>query len=331
MQRILTSLFLLIAIITKSQEPISEDVKTQKSDEHLPEFPGGNTALAKFLQNNITYPQEEQKEGIQGTIYVSFVVEKNGFLSEIKCTKSVKGGKNLEREAIRVVKMMPVWSPGSLNNEPVRVQYSLPIAFTISEHMPEFPGGDKALLQFLHNNIIYPEAELEEGIQGTIYVSFVVEQNGSLSEIKCVKSVKGGKRLEREAIRVVKKMPDWIPGSFNNKPIRVQFSLPISFKMDGSGPGPLAGGTKKDMGTVFYNEGVNYLKSKEYDKALKDFEKAIELNPKDTDALYYCAVLQINAKDIEGACVHLNQLRELGKHEGDALSSKYCEQRGDAK
>ncbi|MCK4360962.1 MAG: energy transducer TonB [Bacteroidales bacterium] len=101
--------------------------------------------------------------------------------------------------------------------------------FTVVESMPSFPGGDKARIRFLNENIAYPTMARESGIQGRVYVTFVVERNGIVTDVKILRGIGGG--CDEEAIRVVKAMPKWIPGKQRGKPVRVQFTLPIKFTL----------------------------------------------------------------------------------------------------
>jgi protein TonB len=101
--------------------------------------------------------------------------------------------------------------------------------YTIAEQMPQFPGGDKKLYTFLAKNIHYPAQAREKNIQGTVYVSFVVSQDGTLSDIKVVHGVDGG--ISEEAVRVVKLMPKWVPGTKNGKTVNVLINLPVSFQL----------------------------------------------------------------------------------------------------
>lgn len=102
---------------------------------------------------------------------------------------------------------------------------------TFVEIMPQFPGGEEALNKFLRNNMRYPHLASEQGIEGTVFITFVVGTDGDISDIKTVGARKGG-GLEEEAIRVVNKMPKWKPGKQNSRPVRVQFNLPIRFQME---------------------------------------------------------------------------------------------------
>lgn len=99
--------------------------------------------------------------------------------------------------------------------------------FTVVEENPMFPGGDEARMTFLRDNIKYPQMARESGIQGTVYVTFVVEPSGSITNIKILRGIGGG--CDEEALRVVRQMPKWKPGKQRGKSVRVQFNMPIRF------------------------------------------------------------------------------------------------------
>lgn len=103
--------------------------------------------------------------------------------------------------------------------------------FTVVESMPTYPGGDAARMKFLQENIKYPQMARESGIQGTVYVTFVVEPDGSVSDVRVLRGIGGG--CDEEAVRVIKAMPKWIPGKQRGKPVRVQFNMPIKFTLQG--------------------------------------------------------------------------------------------------
>lgn len=106
--------------------------------------------------------------------------------------------------------------------------------FTFVEQPPSFIGGDAGLNKYLATNIRYPRAAVENNIGGTIFVSFIVTDDGSVTDIKTVGAPKGG-GLEEEAMRVVEKMPKWIPGKQNGNLVNVQFNLPIRFTLQDGG------------------------------------------------------------------------------------------------
>lgn len=101
--------------------------------------------------------------------------------------------------------------------------------FDVVEEMPQYPGGMQAMLSFLQENITYPKDAQEKKISGRVLVTFVVEKDGSISNVETVKSVFPS--LDEEAVRIVKAMPNWKPGKQNGKVVRVKYTLPISFSL----------------------------------------------------------------------------------------------------
>ena len=104
------------------------------------------------------------------------------------------------------------------------------MVFDVVEVMPQFPGGQIAMLKYLMENIKYPEQAMKEGIQGRVTVRFIVEKDGSISDVKPILSVHP--LLNKEAVRVVESMPKWSPGKQNGKPVRVRFNVPVMFKLN---------------------------------------------------------------------------------------------------
>ncbi|WP_211999813.1 energy transducer TonB [Chitinophaga sp. HK235] len=102
---------------------------------------------------------------------------------------------------------------------------------TFVEIMPEFPGGEEALRKYLQKNLRYPNMAVENGIQGPVYVQFVVSKDGTISQVKTVGAAKGG-GLEEEAVRVVNKMPNWKAGKQNGRTVNVLYNLPIRFSLE---------------------------------------------------------------------------------------------------
>lgn len=104
------------------------------------------------------------------------------------------------------------------------------MVFDVVEVMPQYPGGPIAMLKYLMENIKYPEQAMKEGIQGRVAVRFIVEKDGSISDVKPILSVHP--LLNKEAVRVVESMPKWSPGKQNGKPVRVRFNVPVMFKLN---------------------------------------------------------------------------------------------------
>ena len=199
-----------------------------------PQFPGGDKALLKFLINNIRYPEEAIKDTIEGRVVLRFIIKSDGSVDDVAVVKGLYPA--CDSEAVRVVKMMPNWIPGQQNGNPINTHYSLPVTFRLPTDsavvMPQFPGGNKALLNFLGKNVNYPFDAMRNNIQGRVTVNFLVMADGTISDVKIVQSVHPS--LDKEAIRVVKSMPKWIPGTKNGEPAEIYFTLPVIFKMASS-------------------------------------------------------------------------------------------------
>ena len=106
-----------------------EEQEVYQIVEQMPSFPGGERKLSEFIANSIQYPQEAQKTGIQGRVFVSFIVEPDGSVSNVKVQQGIGGG--CDQEAIRVIKSMPKWTPGKQKGDAVRVKYTMPVTFRL--------------------------------------------------------------------------------------------------------------------------------------------------------------------------------------------------------
>lgn len=102
--------------------------------------------------------------------------------------------------------------------------------YTVVEKQPSYPGGQEGYRNFLIANIKYPPAAMKDTVTGTVYVSFVIEKDGAVTNVKVLRGIGSG--CDEEAVRVVKMMPNWIPGENKGKPVAVQYTLPIKFLLD---------------------------------------------------------------------------------------------------
>ncbi len=279
--------------------------------EQMPLFPGceeagdtpeevkacANKRMLEFIYSNIQYPETARKKDIEGAVVISFIVEKDGSLSNAEIVREIGGG--CGEEALRVVnKMIEAgrWTPGMQRGRAVRVQFNLPVRFRIGERaaqeeavptitgyesegkekskekpttqsykpdlskgevfkvveqMPLFPGceeqggtkeeiracANSKMLEFVYSNIQYPETARKKDIEGTVVISFIVEKDGSLSNAEIVREIGGG--CGEEALRVVNQMNEagqWRPGLQRGQPVRVQFNLPVRYKLQAESP-----------------------------------------------------------------------------------------------
>ena len=379
------------------------DVKIKKVDndsiyqivEVMPEFPGGMDQMAKFLSENIKYPEEAKDKGVSGRVFISYVIEKDGSVSSAKVMRGIGGG--CDEEALRVVNAVPKWKPGLMKGKPVRVNYMLPVNFKlddnvknkglagttwegtgkgtkdkvnytmqmtmeiesptagyfvmaltsqkekgkpvvefedvglpftytydgksmgsinptnpdgsamtvepqppygftiddkgnmivnfydmkdigvekivfskkkdnssnpvggwpanqdkektiapqadlkpdkddiwpIAETMPEYPGGLDAMRTYMQENLTVPEKykEMDTKAEYRVFIQFVVAEDGSITEAELLKPEPSKQDLNDEALRVVKAMPKWKPGTVDGKPVKVRYILPVTYKL----------------------------------------------------------------------------------------------------
>jgi TonB family protein len=180
-------------------------------------------------------------------------VEKDGNLSNIKILRGVSP--SIDAEALRVIGAMPKWKPGMQRGQAVSVKYTIPVMFNlndesqgsveikrvpykdefgfymVADEMPEFPGGMAACMEWLQKNIRYPMEAFAKGETGRVIVQFVVEENGDLRQLKVVRGVSPS--LDGEALRVVATMPKWKPGKVDGKPVKVNYTIPVAFRLTG--------------------------------------------------------------------------------------------------
>ena len=212
-------------------------------------FPGGDEACFRWIKDHIKYPKECIEKEIQGRVQISFVVEKDGSITDAKVLRPIHP--LLSEEALRVVKAMPKWAPAKVKGQTVRSRFNLPVSFRLStdvvtgkgtpsgpysdndsiygvvDELASFPGGEAACMKWLSDHIKYPEECKKEGIEGRVYVQFVVNKDGSIPEVKVLRSPHP--LLSEEAIRVVKAMPKWKPAKVKGEIVRQRFILPIKF------------------------------------------------------------------------------------------------------
>lgn len=242
-----TVLLLLLAVLLSvqplsAQTPAPADDVIYRTVQQMPQFPGGMEALQKYFRENVRYPQSAIDSNIQGHVMVEFVIAQTGDITRVSVIKSVNPA--LDSEAVRVVNAMPEWEPGVQEGQKVNVYYRVPITFkleddtavskdtlqnVIPDEMPQYPGGMDALKQYLKDNVQYPDAAIKEHIQGSVLIGFVVTENGNVSNVEVLKGL--SPEINYEAIRVIRTMPKWIPGTKDGKNISLKYKVPITFRV----------------------------------------------------------------------------------------------------
>jgi TonB family protein len=251
--------------VTPAYTVIRDTVVTRGSElepfvvvEEMPMFPGGDSALLKYIYENTKYPESAKANNISGRVVLRFCVTETGKVDRISVLKGVSP--ELDVEAIRVISTLPAFKPGKQGGIAVPVWYMAPIQFgtvtkntllplappppppppatsikgktepfVIVEEMPMFPGGDSALLKFIFENTNYPDSAKANNITGRVVTRFCVTETGSIDQISILKGV--DPTLDAEAIRVVSTLPAFTPGKAGGVPVPVWYMIPITFSL----------------------------------------------------------------------------------------------------
>ncbi|MBK0377972.1 M56 family metallopeptidase [Mucilaginibacter segetis] len=297
--------------------------------EKQPRFPGGIKGFERYLSKAIKYPADARDNNIQGRVILTFVIEKDGSLSDIKVIRGI--GYGADEEAVRAMKNGPKWIPGKQNGKSVRVQYTVPVSFALTddtvgdnkpetaqpnkvftavEVLPSFPGGEAAFYDYLHKALKYPAKARENKTEGRVIATFVIQKDGSIRDIKIVRGIGDG--ADEEAVRVLKGMPKWNPGVQNGRAVAVQYSVPISFALNDVTPDPNKGGKVGFKSADSTYRSKNLLTNSDGTHPLiivdgKERTGLDDLNPKDINSISVLkdknAILEYGDKAFNGVIV----------------------------
>jgi TonB family protein len=267
-------LFLLNGIILFGQVPVQQkDASIFTVVEQMPEFPGGAGEMMKYIQRNIHYPEKERDAGVEGKCFIKFVVEQDGSISNVEVLKGILNGQGCDQEALRVIKNMPNWTPGTQNGKLVRVYFNVPISFRLA------PNGKTT------NTISKPE------------------YSNVQTETETAKEQTSTRTSYREVMEAAVKVKE--PETKNEQTINKDSLNPAIEKYNKAIE-------LNPNGTVaYYKRGVCKRKSGDYKGASEDYNKAIELNPKYDSAYNARGYLKYFLKDYEGAIEDYNKAIEL--------------------
>ncbi|HEX8529726.1 MAG TPA: energy transducer TonB, partial [Cytophagales bacterium] len=233
-------------------------------------MPEASPAFTRYLTQNTRYSLDARRDGVTGTVTARFVVRKDGSITDVEITEGlrkdlddevrkhllanpggwkpgVQGGKPVDVQVQFPVRfhldnggplpqqdggiVVVGYSPGSRAVPPPPPP---PPAddnvFAVVEEMPEFPGGMEGLVKYLSENLKYPAEARDKNVQGTVFLSFVVQADGAITDVTTLKGIGAG--CDEEASRVIAAMPSWQPGQQSGKAVAVRYSLPIRFVTD---------------------------------------------------------------------------------------------------
>lgn len=234
--------------------------------ETKPEFPGGANAMHLWIREHLNYPKEAVEKGLSGSLFVNFVVADDGSVRNVEVDKSYSDKDMLlQKEAVRLIKSMPKWTPATYKGQAVNVKMFAPVNFKLDENgkpktykkssdkqsasvqtefkperhqipdmaavsvQPKFEEKGDKLTEWIAEHIQYPADARQAKIEGRVIVEFIIDKDGSVIEPKVVKGLSDS--LNAEALRLVKSLPRWTPGRVNGKAAQTRYTLPINFRL----------------------------------------------------------------------------------------------------
>lgn len=183
--------------------------------------------VAPSKNTEVTLGEIEAPRQIEKATRIDSIPEQIPLKGKVACEPTVTKG---EVEPIMIGDIEPVVQGGIGIYEPETPHVKEKI-YQFAEKMPEYKGGMDAMFEFIQSNLKYPKYEKDNGIQGNVYVRFVVEKDGSLTQPVILKSVEGAKNFDSEVLRIIEMMPIWNPGENNGKAVPVYMTLPFQFKV----------------------------------------------------------------------------------------------------
>jgi TonB family protein len=199
------------------------------------QMPEPGDGLNKYLSENLHYPDSARMKGIEGKVFLKFVVNEDGRISDCTVLKGIGGG--CDEEALRVGKAMPAWKPGMKDGKAEKVWTSFPVQFKLKReddgrvynYVEQMPKMNFDYNKYIAEHLRYPDSALRNNIEGKVLVRFVVNENGTVSDLMLLSNVRGG--CNKEALRLIQNMPAWTPGKQNGNPVKVLFNLPVEFNL----------------------------------------------------------------------------------------------------
>ena len=287
------------------------------------------SSLLTFLYSNIRYPAEARMEGIEGSGVVRFVVEPDSLVSNLEIVRDIGGG--CAEEALRVIGAMNEigvrWVPGMKNGEAKRVQYTLPVKFKLEDPPPfvvvgrdsiyvelekplEFKGGDESLINWLGENLKYPEEFADSCLVGDMGVNIWVNSNGIVKVLEVSDYNNLGQEFQFAAVTTATStFGEWIPATYEGRSVPTTIEVNMSFR-----PEPPACTTeikRYEQALVVAEEGVTLYNAGDKENGLIKLTEAVEAYPNNANFRYMRGQLYLNENQYNEACVDLTVVKRI--------------------
>jgi TonB family protein len=286
--------------------------------------------LLSILSGNIQYPETARQQDIQGTVVLSYVVETNGKISNLKIMRDIGGG--CGAEAVRVFTALDEaglsWKPGIQDKKAVRVRQTMPLRFKLEETKPyylsvkgdtiytsvavepSFRGGMDSLRSFVANQVRYPKAYRDSCKNGIIEMNLLLRSNGKVEVDNHLDFYRLGLDFEWEALQLVQKSQGlWTPAQYDGKAVHVMIPLRVFFNSDA--PRCKTANTQFDRALSLGSDAALLLDEGKPEEAIVKLNEALTLNPNNTEFLYYRGTAYLNLNKRTEACTDYNLVKKL--------------------
>lgn len=326
-----------------AQQADLADTIIYKVVEEMPRFPGcealdtslqvksqcAQQRLLAFIYQNIVYPIEARREGNEGTVVVSFVVEKDGFISNPRIVRDIGGG--CGEEALRIISAMNQsgvrWTPGKKDGKPVRVQFNLPVKFKLKEALPyiivegdsiwtdfdeplEFEGGIEGLIGHIEEKLDYPVTGNDSCLIGNIDVQLLVRNTGEVRILNLTDYNDLGFDFWYEAIdAATSTFGKWKIATYEGRKVPTAYDLSLSFA-------PSIDECKQkvddyEVAAKLVEEGMEMFNSEKKEEGIQKMTEGINMFPDDANFLLARGQAYLDTNRMEEACADLSKAREI--------------------
>ncbi len=343
MIRFIALLFLILPVLTQAQTAAANDTTIYKIVQEMPLFPGcgqldttqqvkqecSQTLLLDYVYRRVLYPEEARQQGIQGTVVLTFVVEKDGTISNPSILRDLGG--NTGVAALRVLLGMQEdgmkWTPGRQNGQPVRVQYTLPVKFKIEEPKPyvmagldsiyvefdeplQFAGGDTALTTYLNEQLTYPASGNDSCRIGQMDLKLRIDEQGRARILDITDYNDLGFDFWYEAIHTtISTSGKWKPAVYQGRKVPSSMDISLSFLPTTAGCKTRADAYGQALDAA--QAGADLVEEGKLDEGLGRMTQALEQFPNDGRLLLLRGQVYLNNNRFPEACADLSKARRI--------------------
>lgn len=299
--------------------------------EDMPVFPGcenengkqaiqdcSSSSIFQYVIDNTVYPKDVPGQNIQGSVYLTFVIDSVGNTTKVRVVKAMSN-ELFNQEAVRVVSSMPKMTPGRKEGVPTAVQYTIPVKFRPKKsknviidkgvdltkkmvrdfkgrELPSFKGGQ--IYQYISRSLNYPAEAIEACASGVVYIEFWLDKNGNVDTVRIKHSLHS--LLEKEALRVLHSTSGkWSIDVKNMIALDLSFILPFKFDIKGG----------CTTASSHYDAAMKQFMKGKYRKAVSGFRSSLKYDALNADALYNCGISYMKLNEDDSACYYLNMVK----------------------